>query len=212
MASFYLQPHDNPEFLYELHATTDVQVTFASEVTSYPIETGSDVTDNVVMSPAEVTFKGVLTDVKQAGSYLSLSALADAITGTTPEYQITIAEYVNELRARQFNKELFYVYYSGDNAGDLEDIEIAILTSMTISKDPSLGNSWSVDVTLQEVRLASRAVLDAQPSADYATLTASNEKGSANTANGDVNEEDSWRRGAGTKYRKNELVFETNVF
>lgn len=200
MASFYLQPQDNPEFLYELHATTEVNVTFTSSVSSYPIETGSDVSDNVVMSPAEVTFSGVLTDVKQAGSFLSLSAVTDLLTGSSPDYQITIDEYVNELRARQFNKELFYVYYSGDNDGELEDIQSAILTSLKINKDNTLGNSWNVDVTMTEVRLASRAQLDAQPSADYGDLLKGNESGGANSASGTANQEDGYRRGLWDKY------------
>ena len=199
MANFYLQPVNDPTILYELHATTDIKASFQSTVTTYPIETGSDVSDNVVMSPATVSFTGVLTDVKQSGSFLSLSFIKDAITQTLPDVQIPYFDYINELRQRQFAKELFYVYISGDNAGEIEDIELAIITDFSINKDTSLGQSWSVDISLQEVRLASRAQLEAQPAVDYSELTAANTQGSGNTGGVDAAEDNQIREGLFTK-------------
>ncbi len=183
MANFYLQPQSDIMSLYELHATTDISVSFASEVTSYPIEDGSDVTDNVVLSAIEVSFQGILTDVKQEGSLLSIDTVKNLLTSQKDEAAIKAkAEYIEDLRRLQKEKEIFLVYFSGDNDGELSDLELAILTQFDISKTAEIGSSWEVSVTLQEIRVATRAQVDAQPSADFSALLAANKKGAGSSA------------------------------
>ena len=205
MASFYIQPENRPAILYELHATTSINVSFQSTVTEYKVEKGKDVSDNVVVGAATVSFSGILTDVKQSAFTVS-NFIQEELLQKIPDYQIPIDEYIEDLRARQANRERFYVYFSGDNTKEgLEGIDYAILTSLDLSKTTELGNSWSIDISMKEVRLASRAQLEAQPSVDYSELLASNSAGAGNSANGDISEEEAWRKGYHTWYKKNFL-------
>ena len=196
MASFYLQPLSDINSLYELHATTDISVSFGSSVTSYPIEDGADVTDNVVLEPIVVSFQGILTDVSQASSLLSVDQIINRLTSQKDEAAIkSKVEYIENLRTLQRDKELFLVYFSGDNDGELSDLETAILTGMDINKTAEIGSSWEVSVEMQEARLASRAVTGAQPLVDYVIP---NENADANCAGVDGDQSDQIEKNLGT--------------
>ncbi|MCP3921259.1 MAG: hypothetical protein GY714_01610 [Desulfobacterales bacterium] len=181
MASFYLTPFGEPEKKYELHATTNINVSFSSTVTNYPIETGSSVSDNVVMNPASVSFRGVLTDVAQSKT-VSITSALNLISGKNPDVPKKLEEYIKDLRDLQFKKTVFTVSFSGNDDGKISGIQKAILTKFDISKDASLGKSWEVDITLQEIRFASRALTVDAPKDDFKHLTAKNKEDSGGTS------------------------------
>ncbi|MCP4394937.1 MAG: hypothetical protein GY804_11825 [Alphaproteobacteria bacterium] len=187
MASFYLTPFGKPDKKYELHATTNINVGFSSTVTNYPIETGSSVSDNVVMNPASVSFTGVLTDVAQSKE-ISITNALNLIAKNNPEVPKKIEEYINDLRSLQFKKTVFTVYFSGNDDGKISEIQKAILTKFDISKDSSLGKSWAVDVTLQEVRFATPAKTVDAPKDDFKHLTAKNKEDLGGTAGVDASQ------------------------
>lgn len=178
--NFYLQPVNSPTDIYELHATTDIQVTFPSKVTNYPTQTGKVVSDNVVIDPETVSFTGVVTDVKQSG-FSPISFVTNQFTddqGTPKKW----SEYIEDLRRLQKQKETFYVYFSGDNDGELADFEHAILTQFDINKDVSLGNAWGVNVTLQNVRYASAAEIVSEPQGAFQSKLTTTGDGSGSTS------------------------------
>lgn len=197
MANFYIQPQNEPTILYELHSTTAVTATFSSELTTYPVESGAVVTENIVMKPATVSFNGILTDVKQNAGFSPITLFSNLLTEAegTPN---KLSEYIEDLRRRQFNKELFFVYFSGVNA-ELSDIETAVITTLSISKDPSIGTSWQVSLDMQEVRLADPALTEAIPSDDFHDLLAANAGSGANPSGVDGNQKEKWREGLFTK-------------
>ncbi len=196
MASFYLSPDGEPDTRYELHATTNIKVGFSSTVTNYPIETGSAVSDNVVMNPASVSFTGVLTDVAQSKE-ISITNALNLITNKNPEVPKKLELYIQELRDLQFNKTVFTVFFSGDDDGKISQINKAILTQFDINKDSSLGKSWAVDITLQEVRFATPAKTVDAPKDDFKHLTAKQKEGSGNGSGLDDSEAVSTLEGVG---------------
>lgn len=180
MASFYLSPIDAPEVIYELHATTSIQVGFSSSVTNYPIETGSSVSDNIVMNPETVSFSGFLTDVSQTAGFSPITFITNLIKDNDKGSPKKLKEYIEDLRLLQFEKIVFKVFFSGDSDTFAGEIDFAILTQFDLSKDPSLGTSWGVTVTLQQVRFAQQAQLVAVPAEAFALLNAKNAKAQGN--------------------------------
>ena len=192
MANFYISPVrenlSDPEIIYELHATTQVRVGFSSTVTNYPTETGSVLSDNVVMNPDTVSFTGILTDVSQTAGFSPISIFEDFVRGDNDAVPRKLETYIEDIRMLQFEKEVFKVYFSGDNDGIIANIEFAILTQFDLNKDPTLGQSWSVTVALQEIRFAQQAQLVGVPAEAFAVLNAQNTKDKGNGSELDGNQ------------------------
>ncbi len=145
---FYISPIDNPFVAYELHATTAIDVSFKSSISSQPSENSLSQSDNVVLDPVTVKFTGVLTEVKRGGGIIS--QVQNLVSGATED--ISIGEYITSLRSAQEDKLLFNVYFSGDAETEniLDPIRSVIITDLSIHKDATLGKSWKVTLTLQE--------------------------------------------------------------
>lgn len=178
MGKFYIQPQGDLNTFYELSATTDINLSHGSTVTSYKVEDGSDRSDNVVVTPRTATLKGVITDVVQAG-FQPIKASDKQATDSNTQF---IEDFISGLRTRIDNKELFNVYTT-----DLVDPLIGCsITGFTISKDNSLGgNSWFVTLELQQIRTASRAKVIVALDADFSAMLSAKEKANQNSADAD---------------------------
>lgn len=179
MPNFYLQPTSNDQLFFELHATTDISVSFPSKVTSYPIETGQEVTDNIVLEPVVISFTGVITDVGRFSS-IGRTSGNEAVTNSSNSTLLSIEDYVFYLRKLRDEKEVFSVFFSLKNSG-IDPIDYAILTGFELTKSSEQGSSWSVNVELQEVRFANKAEVTAQAASDWQDIITKNEDAAANT-------------------------------
>jgi len=167
MASFFIIPSDT-EFnntMYELHATSNIDVTFKTSFSKQPTQGSGAQSDNIIVDPIVVKFVGVLTDVSIGGGLID--QISDRLTKWPSPFVLTIGDYIEELRQLQIEKTLFDVTFSGDattggkkvglgltnrrtNNNTLESVKKAIITVLHIHKDASLGTSWKVDITLQQ--------------------------------------------------------------
>lgn len=179
MPNFYLQPKSYEKLFFELHATTEISVSFPSKLTSYPIETGQEVTDNIVLEPITVSFSGIITDV---GSFSSIgrNAADDAITNNDNNTLLSIEDYIFYLRKLRSEKEVFAVWFSERISG-IDFIDSAILTTFDLSKTTEIGSSWNVKIGLTEVRFANKAEVTSEPNADWRDRLATNKEASAST-------------------------------
>jgi len=95
MASkFYIKTFDS--VIYELSATTDINVAITSKASSNPVENGQTLTDNIVVGNDTLSMSGRLTDIIQRGDSRAKTPF----------------EFITELETRIGFKEVFTVYYS----------------------------------------------------------------------------------------------------
>lgn len=178
MGQYYIQPQGDLNTFYELSATTDINISHGSSVTSYKVEDGSDKSDNVVVSPRTASLKGIITDVVQAG----FRPIKDSDQQSETSNKQYIEDFISGLRSRIDNKELFNVYTT-----DLVAPLIGcVITSFSISKDNTIGgNAWFVNLELEQIRTASRAQVIVALDADFSALLAAKEKANQNSADAD---------------------------
>lgn len=142
---FYIVPVDQEDLIFELSATTDATVSYDSKVTSFPVQDGSDSTDNVVLDPVMISISGIITDVSQSAALLSFSRFLE-----TDDQKTKVKNYISELEVQLNKKQLFTVVLPTINK-----VETCIVTSFTITKNNKLaGDAWLVSLNLQKVRQA----------------------------------------------------------
>ena len=174
MGLYYIQPKGELEIFYELNATSDISMTSASSVTSYPIESGANASDNVVIDPRKADLSGILTGVRQAGFR--------SITNTEEGHESHPEDYIRGLEQRINNRELFNIYATDS----IDPMLNCIITSFKISQDNQTGyTSWKVSLSLQQIRTATRAQIDVVVDADFAELVANKTSSGANSADAD---------------------------
>jgi hypothetical protein len=182
MGKFYLQTSEvdrntGDYVLYELHATTNISIAMTSTLTTYPIESGADVADNIVVKNKKIDLSGIVTDVSQAGTTVSGST-TDLLTSQAQDgNQIrSVEHYIEELKKRIDNKETFTVHFSNV----LKPIRNCVITNFTYNKTNTLGGeAWMIKISLSEARFANRARFVAEPALDWQPLLAGLEKSNA---------------------------------
>lgn len=149
-----------------LHATTEVSVSYPSSVTSFPVESGATITDNIIRGSDSVTFSGVITDL--------FTSIALDETGTSVATDPTVdlvrksQEYVDRFKAKIDAKKTFDVYFGGSNP-----IKNCVATDFNIKRDKSVGNTgYIISINFQQVRFKSASEVSAQPNADFAGIAA----------------------------------------
>lgn len=183
MPNFYLQPLSNFDIYFELHATTEVTASFPSTLTTYPIEKGQKVTDNIITDPVTVSFTGVLSDVGNfslLGELTNAATSAAGITNTDNKTMLSLEDYIYELRKMRDDKEIFEVWFSQEKNA-IDPLEYAILTTFEMSKSAEQGASWSLTLELEEVRFADPAKVVAEARSDWQDTLAPKEEGAGNT-------------------------------
>lgn len=143
-----------------LDATTDVQVSYGAEVTTYFVNDKTDNTDHIRNQPRTISFNGVISNdlglvdfVKSLASGGGMGALnlgvATNIDGKVSDdsshpatlYNTRITESMKE-------KQMFSVYIP--NIGVINNCAI---TRCTFRTDVTLWNSFSVSMELKEIRI-----------------------------------------------------------
>ena len=134
------------KFLYTLDCTTDITYSLPSNISSFPVEGGSNVSENIVLQNRTLNFSGYITDIKTINS---------GNIHSTKEH-IEALEYVRD------NKILFTASFGKE----LPLLENCFFQDLTISQDITTGsvvnkekniNSYKVDISLKQLRVIKRA-------------------------------------------------------
>ena len=144
---FYFIRQDNGE-AYEMSATTNVTISRNMIATKRAVESGKSITDNSYLENAEVSFSGLITNIRNSSNLLNVDQFINEI---------------NELREED-PRVLVDVYADG------QFVLNCLIISFNINKTSSEGlGAWSTDFRLQEIEFAERASLVTIPAASAAT-------------------------------------------
>jgi len=152
MSIYYiLAKVDGADTIYTLDATEAIEHSLPVQSSSYAIEDGSDISDNIALKPRRVSFSGVISDVKTVDSTAYLDT----------------HDYIQGLEDLRWNKELFTLYFTSDQPPLLN----VFFESLKISQDGVNGtlvtpegdrygvSSFKVSFTVKEFRFSSQAIL-----------------------------------------------------
>ena len=144
---FYFIRQDNGE-AYEMSATTNITITKDMIATERAVESGKSITDNSYLENAQVSFSGLITNIRNASTLLNVDQFINEI---------------NELRAED-PRVLVDVYADG------QFVENCLIVSFNINKTASEGlGAWKTDFRLQEIEFSERAALVLVPEASVDT-------------------------------------------
>jgi D-ribose pyranose/furanose isomerase RbsD len=117
---------------------------FENQVTAFPIENGSEITDHVINKPKKITVNGFVTN-SPINSLGKIGEIKDAIAGNSglSQKRVSVAEY--ELQSILFNKELVTIVTSLDVYDDM------VMTSLSIPKDSKTGDALRFTATFQQI-------------------------------------------------------------
>lgn len=147
LTKFYFIRQDNGE-AYEMSATTNITITKNMIATKRAVESGKSITDNSYLENAEISFSGLITNIRNASSLLNVDQFI---------------EEIDELRAED-PRVLVDVYADG------QFVLNCLIINFSINKTASEGlGAWSTDFRLQEVDFAQRATLVSVPEASVDT-------------------------------------------
>lgn len=124
-------------------ATLSISHARSAEVTNYPVEEGSDISDHRRKGPATVTITGLLANVP-SGLFAQLE-------------QFTQAPIWDSTRAREAFAKLLQVYESEEFCSLSTGIELyenGVLTDLAIDDKPENGDAILFSATWREIRVA----------------------------------------------------------
>lgn len=124
-----------------LDATSEVSITYQTQVTNYYVNSGQDNTDNVQNQPRLISFSGVISDDEGLYSFIT-SRAGGSETHKATTYQQVIASAVRD-------KELFSVHIP--NVGVITN---CVITNCRFSTNKNRYNAFEVSISLKEIRLA----------------------------------------------------------
>ena len=136
---------------FELSVTESVDVSLSNMVTSAPVETREMISDHVVRNNKMVQIRGKLTKYSSA-----------PLTSQDPDAdkapKMTIQEFIMALEAVADAGEPVTVYY--DNG--LPPKKNCVLTMVNFAKFSGYGDTYDVNISLEQVRVTGRGKVIAQ--------------------------------------------------
>lgn len=132
-----------------------------AEITEFPVEAGSDITDNVVIKPTEVTVRGLVSD----------SPLADAVRAARASISTTPRE---DARARL--EAIFEARQPVTIATELKTYDNMVMQSLTVDLERDSGFALPFTAVFRQIIVATnkrvivRAVAIAQPKVNRGNL------------------------------------------
>lgn len=120
----------------------DIQHSFPSEVTRYPVEMNSDISDHIIVHNSLFSVSAVFSDAN--------SQLIDKEQVTGPTIQIDV---YNELMSLRANKTIVSLSTPLDLYDDL------VITNISAPKNIDVGRAFQVDIEFEQIRRVSLAVV-----------------------------------------------------
>jgi len=134
--------NNKPQFT-ELTCTSEVSVNFKNKVSSFPVESGSYISDHVSNSPVEITFTGVVSD----------------IFNYSLDYGDTVENTIKTLKALRDSNTPFTVSI----ADNLDSYSNCVFTDFMISQSSGKGTSWDVRLGMVQIQIGSASSLETYP-------------------------------------------------
>lgn len=157
MSIYYLTATLDNELLYfALDSTSTVSKVQSGSATSFPLESGREVTDNYVNRNVVVNMSGIITDTKT-----SERAGDENLNKTT-------AEFISQLEDIKTRGITFSIHMANPSASTGSSVGLEVITgcvfeSLTISQDSTIGsvrggrNAYRVSFTAKQLRFGRRA-------------------------------------------------------
>lgn len=114
---------------------TDESVSFESEVSSHPVESGADITDNIKRGAAKLSISGKIVDYFDGSKWIAASDVLARIKGLQNNAQ--------------------FVTFSGRNIS--YNLQI---TSLTTGHPNTISGGADFDMELQEIRIATNSYVE----------------------------------------------------
>lgn len=125
----------------EFDVATDIQHSYSAEVTSHPVESGADVSDNVLQKPTELTISGVISNTPVV--FAGASTIDDGRAKTALENLLDLKDQGQPI----------------DVVTPLREYTNMVITGITAPQNARVGDAVECTVTLKEVvTVASRTV------------------------------------------------------
>ena len=138
---------------YTLDATSEITKTLTGSATAFPLEDGTEVSDNYVNKNTTISSSGIVSDIKSQ---------------TASQHTLKTAEYINGLELLKSSKKTFTFFMMGQkdsNTGaDFSVIRNCVFESLSITQDKQNGGklggpqSYKISFTLKQIRFVKRAV------------------------------------------------------
>lgn len=152
MERIYIQKNDGT--ILELTVTTSISVANDSEVTQHPLENGDEITDNVVNKNKQITFSGMISDIRSykgnafgVNIPLVSSILPQEFTG------LSVDKYLQEMDALKDSKELFTIIFDTRIYG--KGLSNCLFNTFTYEKEVGIGSAYMVTIGVTQVRIGS---------------------------------------------------------
>jgi hypothetical protein len=161
MSNFYLKavlPNKEVVF-YFLDSTAQIEVSYSSSLSQYPLANGETVADNYTHQPTQFSFTGRISDIKSANPGEHIKSTKDYLDGLE-----TI---------RKLGTPISVLYHMGR-----PEAKNCYFTNLTVRQDSSTGyagvnesgapvNAYQITFTLQQTLYARGAVITTAPAAQF---------------------------------------------
>lgn len=148
MATFYID--DEVEGILELTSTTSITSTEDSTATSHKVESGFNISDDVVVGNTKISFDGVVSDIN------GIKTITDFYTPVRPDtLQVGTNPYIAAIRRIKERKGVFSVIYDSE----VGVVDNCVLTNFSITKDTSVGLGWKVKISFEQIRISNRSII-----------------------------------------------------
>lgn len=186
---YYETEQGIPEY-YELTCTTDVTVNKTNTVSSTPVESGYNITDNVFKNQVQISFRGLISDVKNL----------------TLDYQYEPEIAIRDINNLSDSGGVFTLFVDDD----LDAYNNCVFKSFSISKSSGQGKSWKASVDITQIDIVEQATSVTFPPQDAEVAKQAEEK-STQSDNNTETESVNYSVGVATGMNLTDLFFGTNT-
>ena len=150
MSTFWLIASDG---ILELTSTSEVQINYPNTVTKHKMESGATATDHIINENMEVSFSGVISEIRRINFSPNDNADQKVVVGTQQDFQQSVQDYITMLEKIRDSKTLFSLFYDDR----LPAADNCLLSNVRLIRDSSLGTSYKVSIDISQIRLSARA-------------------------------------------------------
>lgn len=165
MGQFYIEVEDElsdgtkTSSFYELTLTEEITVNYSASVSSHPTETGNRVSDHKVNSNTRISFRGLISDIKN----LLLPPIPSKGVGEDKtnllNTQRSVEENMAALERIHRENKLFKTYYDSRRPA----LNNCVFTILDFTRNNSTGTAYRVNLSIEENKLSGRARFINQP-------------------------------------------------
>lgn len=145
----YFYINDKEGNIYELTLTTDMQISYQSSVSQFPVEDGSSIVDHVNLKPTSLSYSGFVSNIVNV-------SLKD------PKNHPSVSENVRSLLELHKTREPFTVHYDSRNVADdsyLPPLENCVFRKLDFSRRKNHSDSYLCSLEVTQIILTEAAKL-----------------------------------------------------